>query len=424
MPETGIRTRRSVPAAGVLFMSLFAAQATLFVLPPILPRLAAEFAVPVAAAGQVRAITGLVAGATPFLLRLVPHPLVLKDVITTGLGVVAAGSLAAALAPDFPVFAAAHALIGVGLGLVLTAGLAAPAVWASPAERARTVSWALMGPPTAAILVTPAAGLLADLDWRLAWLAAPFAASIVAAAAVRTHPAGDRLVLTQLPLRALLRRPELASWVAGEFLAYSAWSGVTVYAGALLIRSYLVAPAVAALAIAASAAAFLAGNRLTRRWLEVGPRPMLLVLALALSATAAAWGAVRPDVWTSAALLVALGLLAGARTLVGSMFGLQTAGRHSVAVMGVRTTAQQYGYLVGAALGGTAISIGGYRGLGAVMSILFFLAAAPHARAAWRTCRIQKPDTDHEGGPHVDHHPPEQDGGPRRGGVVSRAGGL
>ena len=320
-------------------------------------------------------------------------------------------------------FAAAHALIGLGLGVVLTAGMAATAVWVPPAQRARTLSWALMGPPTAAILVTPAAGLLADVDWRLAWLAAPFAASIVAAAAVRTRPAGNRLELTQLPLRALLRRRELPAWATGEFLAYSAWSGVTVYAGALLIRSYRVAPAVAALAIAASAAAFLAGNRAARRWLEAGPRLLLLVLALALSATAAAWGAVRPGVWISAALLVALGLLAGARTLVGSMFGLQAAGQHSVAVMGVRTTAQQYGYLIGAALGGTAISIGGYSGLGVVMSTLFFLAAAPHARAAWRTCRIQKPDTDHEGGPHVEHHRSGQDGGPRRVGVVSRTGG-
>ena len=286
------------------------------------------------------------------------------------------------------------------------------------------MSWALMGPPTAAILVTPVAGLLADVDWRLAWLVAPFAASIVAVAAVRTRPAGNRLVPTQLPLRALLRRRDLPAWATGEFLAYSAWSGVTVYAGALLIRSYRVAPAVAALAISASAAAFLAGNRLIRRWTDARPRLLLLVLALALSVTAAAWSAVRPDAWTSAALLVALGLLAGARALVGSMFGLRTAGQHSVAVMGLRTAAQQYGYLVGAVLGGTAISLGGYSGLGAVMSVLFFLAAAPHARAAWRTCRMQTPDTVRAGGPPVDLHRPGSDGGaPGRGGVVSRVGG-
>ena len=102
MPESGARTRRALPAAGVLFISLFAAQATLFVLPPILPRLATEFAVPVAAAGQVRAITGLIAGATPFLLRLVPRSLVLEDVLTAGLGCVAAGSLARRSHPTSP----------------------------------------------------------------------------------------------------------------------------------------------------------------------------------------------------------------------------------------------------------------------------------------------------------------------------------
>ena len=52
--------------------------------------------------------------------------------------------------------------------------------------------------------------------------------------------------------------------------------------------------------------------------------------------------------------------------------------------MGVRTAAQQAGYLCGAGLGGAAIAVNGYDALAALLAILFLLAAVPHARAIHR----------------------------------------
>ena len=74
-------------------------------------------------------------------------------------------------------------------------------------------------------------------------------------------------------------------------------------------------------------------------------------------------------------------LLVGARTLAGSAAGLKAAPRQAVAAMSIRAAATQLGMVVGAALGGTALTVGGYALLGAVLSILFAAAAVPHLAA-------------------------------------------
>jgi predicted MFS family arabinose efflux permease len=52
-----------------------------------------------------------------------------------------------------------------------------------------------------------------------------------------------------------------------------------------------------------------------------------------------------------------------------------------VFAMRIRTAATQFGYLLGSALGGLALSLGGYPALGAVFAVMFLLAAAPHLAA-------------------------------------------
>jgi predicted MFS family arabinose efflux permease len=60
--------------------------------------------------------------------------------------------------------------------------------------------------------------------------------------------------------------------------------------------------------------------------------------------------------------------------------------------MGIRTSATQLGYLLGAGLGGLALTFGGYGALGLTFAALYVLAVVPHAILALRVPRT-----------HVDH---------------------
>jgi predicted MFS family arabinose efflux permease len=88
--------------------------------------------------------------------------------------------------------------------------------------------------------------------------------------------------------------------------------------------------------------------------------------------------ALRPSVWFTIAAFAALSFIAGGRTLAGSARGLGLAPELRLGVTGVRTAALQSGYFVGAAVGGIALSAGGYSTVGIAFAVLFVGAAIPH----------------------------------------------
>ena len=373
----GDRRRSSQPAA-VLFVSMFAAQAGFLVLAPILPEMSREFGISTAAGGQLRLVSGIAGGLTALALAPLARRLDLRNLLTAGLGLLGAGSLGSALAPSFAVLAAAQLAIGSGLGIVVSAAIAAAAEWAPPEQRGRVISWALVGQPAAWVLGMPVVGAVSGIDWRLAWLSVPLAASLLGLAAVRRRPPGAPAAELGVSWRRVWGRPTVASWAMGELFAFAAWGGTLIFSGALFLESYDTSAATVGLVLAAAALAYFPGNFLARRWVDRSARPLLLGLALALAAGDAAFGAVRPGLAFSAVLFAGLVFLAGARTLVGSSIGLHAAPNDKMAVTSVRAAATQLGYLLGAALGGTALAAGGYAALGAAQATMFVAAALPH----------------------------------------------
>jgi DHA1 family inner membrane transport protein len=252
------------------------------------------------------------------------------------------------------------------------------------------LSWALLGQPAAWVVGMPLIGVISQLDWRFAWLAVPFGASLVALPAVALQPRraarlqGAREA-TQAVTEPVWRRPAVARWAIGELMAYSGWGATLVYAGALFIESYGLSAAQAGILLGAAALGYFPGTLLSRRHAERHARTLLVVLGLTAAAGTALFGLVRPSPATSLVLFAACMAAIGGRTIAGSSFGLDAAPDQRVAVMSLRAAAIQFGYLLGAASGGAALAAGGYGLLGATIGVLFLLGVAPHLRppARW-----------------------------------------
>jgi len=364
----------------ILFLALFTSTAGNLVLTPILPDVARDLGVSTATAGGLRIASGLGGGVVALTLAVAGRRLGLRDLIAAGLLLIGLGSVIGAAAPTFAVLAAAQLAVGAGNAIVLSGAVAAAARWSEPSERPRVLSWALLGQPASWIAGMPAIGALAGLSWRLAMFV-PLAASAIALAALATRPA-DAPEAARGGIWSLLGRDgAVAGWAMGELLAYAAWGGTLTFAGALMIESYGPSPGLVGLLLAATATAYFPGNVLARRRAAESPRQLLALLGSALAVAVAVLGAVRPGLWFSVAMFALIVLLVGARTLAGSAAGLKAAPRQAVAAMSIRAAATQLGMVVGAALGGTALTVGGYALLGAVLSILFAAAAVPHLAA-------------------------------------------
>jgi predicted MFS family arabinose efflux permease len=394
LSQPAVRGRGVYPAAAagtVAFVCLFAAQAGLLTLSPILPSVARDFGVSTAAAGQLRTLVGLTGGVTALAVVLVGRRLGLRRLLLAGNGLLVLGSAASALAPSLLALAAAQVAVGAATGLLVAGGLAAAAAWAAPERRTATLAWASLGQPASWVAGMPLIGASADLGWRYAWLGVPLAAGLAGLAAVgarsRQEPAAA-LAPRAHPLRWDVK---LAGWAVGELLSYAAWAGTLVYAGALLIESYDADPGTVGLLLGAAAIAAFPGNFLARRWLSGSSRELLVVLGLSAAAITAVFGTVRPGLAASTATFTLLVLVACTRTVAGSTFALYVTPERRLAAMGVRASTGQLGYLVGAGLGGAALAAGGYPLLCLTLAGLFASGASPHfaALVAERAGRVK-----------------------------------
>ena len=375
------RTRSPVSAGNAAFACLFAAQAGLLTLSPILPDVARDFGVSTAAAGQLRTLVGLVGGIVALAVMLVGRRVGLRRLLVAGSALLVLGSVASAAAPTLIALAAAQVAVGAATGLLISGGLTAAASWAPAERRAATLAWASLGQPASWVAGMPLIGMTADLGWRYAWLGIPLVAGVAGLAAVGSRPR-ERRTSTRAPRAYPLRwDARLAGWTIGELLSYAGWGGALVYAGALLVESYDLAPGTVGLLLGAAAIAAFPGNFLARRWLSGSARELLVVLGLTAAAITAIFGTVRPGPVVSAATFTLLVLVACTRTVAGSTFALYVTPERRLAVMGVRASTGQLGYLLGGGVGGAALAAGGYPALCLTLAGLFALGTAPHVAA-------------------------------------------
>lgn len=377
---TPVANRRSALGPGwVLFTALFAAQAAILVLSPILPALSEEFAVSTSAAAQLRSVSAITAGVIALALAAFGKRLGLLTLVKSGLTLLAICSLLSALAPTFAVLVITHLGLGFGLAAVLSGGMAASEAWAAPGERNRVLSLALIGQPVAWVVGQPIAGLVAAQSWRWAWIAVPLLAAVAGLATVALRDRSMSDVGRDCDPAGLLKQPGMKGWATSELLAFTAWGGALVFAGALYIEQFGVSVGLTGVILGVGAAMYLPGNWLARRMVERGSRILLVG-----SSTGAAvmvtlfYTAGGLPLGVSVAGFGAAVFFAGARTMAGAALGLELADGRRLAAMSVRTGASQFGYLLGAAAGGLLLSIGGYGAMGWGLGAIFALSGVVH----------------------------------------------
>jgi DHA1 family inner membrane transport protein len=373
------RDQRSHAGVSVLLFSLmFAAQAGLIAISPVLADVAGEFRVSTAEAGQTRTIAGLVAAVAALMVSRASGRIALEKQLLAGTTILALGALTSAAAPSFTALALAQVLVGAGVGILTTAGTLAAAAWVTPERRSATLSWALIGQPAAWIVGLPLIGVLGGASWRFGWLVPALGAAIAAGLLLprRFRAGGSAELATQEGLRHALADSRVSRWFTAEVLANSAWAGTLVFSGALFVESYATSSALAGVLLAVGAGTYVLGNMAFRRLVSHDASVLLSGLVLALAPITALFGAERSSLVLSTVLFSAAAFAAGARTFVSSSFALAAAPNLRPALVAMRTSSMQIGYFAGSFIAGSALTIGGYPALGVVVGALFLASAA------------------------------------------------
>jgi predicted MFS family arabinose efflux permease len=358
-----------------LFSALFAAQAGLIAMSPVLAQAAADLHVSTAAAGQLRSVAGLAAGLTALVLSMGAARLALPRQLLAAALLLALASLACAAAPSYAVLALAQIPVGIAVAGLTTGATLAAAEWVPSELRTRTLSWALIGQPAAWIAGMPLVGLVGAHNWRYGWLVLPATGALAAAFLV---PRGDATVASSPPgsgAGLVIRDPAVAAWLGSELMANAAWAGTLVYAGALFSEVHGASGPETGVLLAIGAVAYVAGNLTGRRLARGDEARILVMLAVAAAVADFVFATADCGIVLRAVLFSAAGFVVGGRTLVSNAFALSLPPDRRRAATSLRASTMQFGYVVGSGLGGVALALDGYSALGAVMAALFLGAA-------------------------------------------------
>lgn len=386
-PEAIPRFRVSASPALVLFMSVFTSQAAVLVLSPILVDVARDLGVSTAVAGQLRVFAAPVALVVAVLVARSGGRFALRSLLLAGAALVGVGSVASAAAPSFVVLALAQVPMWIGVAVLVAGGIGAAGSWSAPEARSRVVARALAGAPAAWIVGMPVIGLVAGVDWRLAFLAVPLPAAVATGAVLLASRPDGAARRADASLARLLRQPGARRWAVGELLAMSSWAGMLVFSGALFIEVSGASPRLTGLLLAVVAAAYLGGNVLGGRIQHECLRRVLARANVVAAASVALTWLITPNAFVTLALFSFAAVVVAARTVVGTTYGFVLAGERKLEIGAARAAITHAGYLAGSLVGGAALAAGGHAAIGVAFGLLFLGASAPYLSEWASRCR-------------------------------------
>jgi predicted MFS family arabinose efflux permease len=382
--------------AGFLALGTFAIGTEGFMIAPLLPVMAKDFALPVPTVALLVIVFTLVLALSSPVTTVATGRMARKQVLLIAMALFAIGNVVAALSSSFTVLIAARVLMAIAAGLYVPAANGLAGVIVPPTMRGRALAIVSGGQTLAIALGLPLGGLIGHaFGWRATFLLVG-AMSLVAIAGILTgidRDAGQGIAVASLrervsvvAQRSVLRLLAVSLfWSIGAFAAYPY---IAEYLSAVLAFGPLEITASVSLWGLCAAAGVMTGGVLNDRF-GAGTVVRGSLVLLALSFLALAVATVLPPG-------VSLGLVMSAVAVWGftvwSFFPAQMARLIGAGVpsqapvaLALNTSTMYFGFSIGSALGATVLGAGAIWAIGVVAAMAELIALGLNAAIARRT---------------------------------------
>lgn len=287
-PALGIPNQASwLAPVAVLAFGTFAVGTDAFVIAGLLPAISRSLSVSVAAAGQMVSVFSIAYAVLSPVLAALTGNWSRRAVLVTALLVFAAGNVATALAPAYPLVLAARVIAAAGAAMFTPGAGATAADIAGGQQRGRAIALVTVGLTSSLVAGAPLGTLIGNAwGWRATmWLVTALAAAAAVVIALRLppiRPAGSTSLRRRL---APLTDTRLIRVLAGTLLAFTGiylpYTYISaVYASVLGGHSGRLAALLLVFGAAGTAGNLIAG-RLADRF---GPRQVVITATLVLTA--------------------------------------------------------------------------------------------------------------------------------------------
>ncbi|OVZ65780.1 MULTISPECIES: MFS transporter [unclassified Pigmentiphaga] len=381
--------------AGFLALGTFAIGTEGFMIAPLLPVMAKDFALPVPTIALLVIVFTLVLALSSPVITVATGRMARKRVLLIAMALFAIGNVAAALSSSFAVLIAARVVMAIAAGLYVPAANGLAGVIVPPTMRGRALALVSAGQTLAIALGLPLGGFIGHaFGWRATFLLVG-AMSLVAIAGILTgidRDAGRGIAVASLRervsvvgQRSVLRLLAVSLfWSIGAFAAYPY---IAEYLSAVLAFGPMEITASVSLWGLCAAAGVMTGGILNDRFgAGTVVRGSLMLLVLSFLALAMAT-ALPPG--------VSLGLVMVAVAVWGftvwSFFPAQMArligagiSSQAPVALALNTSTMYFGFSIGSALGATVLGAGAIWAIGVVAAMAELIALGLNAVVARR----------------------------------------
>lgn len=381
--------------AGFLALGTFAIGTEGFMIAPLLPVMAKDFALPVPTIALLVIVFTLVLALSSPVTTVATGRMARKQVLLIAMALFAIGNVVAALSSSFTVLIAARVLMAIAAGLYVPAANGLAGVIVPPTMRGRALAIVSGGQTLAIALGLPLGGLIGHaFGWRATFLLVG-AMSLVAIAGILTgidRDAGQGIAVASLRERVSVvaqrsvLRPLAVSlfWSIGAFAAYPY---IAEYLSAVLAFGPLEVTASVSLWGLCAAAGVMTGGVLNDRFgADTVVRGSLVLLALSFLALAVA--TVLPPGVSLGLVMIAVAVWG---FTVWSFFPAQMARLIGAGVpsqapvaLALNTSTMYFGFSIGSALGATVLGAGAIWAIGVVAAMAELIALGLNAAIARR----------------------------------------
>ena len=358
----------SLPLIAACFIGICASFSMSLMVGPMLIPMGREFGMSVPALGQLATLAFLPWGISAVLIGPISDRYGRKKVLLVGLAGLSLSGVAASMAPNYLTLAACRVLTGVCGGLIPPSCLAALTDHFTGSRRGYAIAIGSTGYSTCWLVGLPLAALLTgQIGWRGTFMAAAALAAGAVLLTLAVFPAGRKNESPKSYFGSFAWMRQSATWYAigANVMERTAIGIFFTYIAAFLATHYGFSSASLAWMLTAMTVGNLIGNLpggalAGKRWRYEGLMAVVLIEGGLLGMNFS----VMPPI----ALAVAAGFLFSFLSavtrpaLVSTLANIAPEDRGTI--IGFFATSSQAGFVLGSAVGGLAIALGGYGALG------------------------------------------------------------
>jgi predicted MFS family arabinose efflux permease len=347
-----------------LAMGAFAIGSEGLMIAGILPRIADDFAIPVAQAGHLVTIFSLAYAVGSPLIAVATASWERRTLLMSAMALFALANLAAALATGFAMLAVGRVILAFAAGAFMPAASAYAAMSVPPETRGRALAFVYAGMTVAMVIGVPLGTIVAaHLGWRATFAIVAGMSLVVLAGIKFKLPAVPNPPAAGLAERfAVARRPDVLSVIGLTVLVLAGAFGVYTFIGAYLETVLGASPEAVACFLILAGVAGAAGNTLGGHAADRWNRRHFLMLILVVLSLAFAFLPLIPALFTgvsgwvaAGAVLVLWGLFGWAFPAVQQVRLLAIDPRLASITLALNASAIYLGSATGAALGSLVV---------------------------------------------------------------------